>query len=54
MSMGGLVYLDEYFSLKFPGGRIATDEFLAGRPEASLIKFHERDGEFERWGVLKQ
>lgn len=26
--IGGFVYLDEYFSLKFPGARTACDEFL--------------------------
>lgn len=52
LSPGGFVFLDEYYSLKFPGARIAIDEFFAGREETPVLVEH-RSGEFERWGVFK-
>jgi hypothetical protein len=49
---GGYVYLDEYYSLKFPGARIAVDEFLLDRPEKPFR--HEiTSGDFERWSITK-
>lgn len=50
----GFIYLDEYYSLKFPGARIATDEFLALHTNAVLNKFKSAEGEFERWGLYKK
>ena len=48
----GYLYLDEYYSLKFPGARIATDEFFSDRPEQP--ECHEVEaGDFERWFVRK-
>ncbi len=52
LSRGGYVCLDEYYSLKFPGARIATDEFFAGksdRPQRHKLV----EGDFERWYVRK-
>lgn len=50
---GGMVYLDEYFSLKFPGARVATDEFLLNKPHnLQMNKISETDL-FERWHVIK-
>lgn len=49
---GGLVFLDEYYSLKFPGARIAIDEFFTSRPERPEMHEHKA-GEFERWSVRK-
>lgn len=49
---GGYLYLDEYYSLKFPGAKIASDEFfdsLVDKPQMEAL----RDREFERWFVLK-
>lgn len=52
LQTGGYVYLDEYYSLKFPGARIATDEFFAGRADRPCQ--HRRlEGDFERWFVRK-
>ena len=51
LSPGGMIYLDEYYSLKFPGPRIAVDAFCAEagvRP--TLLR---RDGSFERWAILR-
>ena len=50
---GGLIYLDEYYSLKFPGARIATDEFVESHCDARLEKFAHKKNEFERWGLWK-
>jgi hypothetical protein len=49
---GGMIYLDEYFSLKFPGARRATDTFLSDK-KGRLLMAPRRPGDFERWYVLK-
>lgn len=51
MEPGGMIYLDEYYSLKFPGPRIAVDEFC----EAHSVRptMLRRDGSFERWAILR-
>lgn len=52
LSRGGYIYLDEYYSLKFPGARIACDEFFAA--EADKPQMHVRQPrDFERWYVRK-
>ncbi len=49
---GGFIHLDEYYSFKFPGAKIATDEFcLANNIKPSLLV--SRAGEFERWALIK-
>lgn len=50
---GGIIVLDEYYSRKYPGARIATDEFLNKLDPASynMIKYVV-DG-FERWAIVK-
>jgi len=52
MSKGGYIHLDEYYSLKFPGARIATYEFckdIKDKPQ-----FHQIEkGLFERWYLKK-
>ena len=48
----GYLYLDEYYSLKFPGAMIATDEFFSDKidkPHCNQIE----TGDFERWAVIK-
>ena len=48
---GGTIYLDEYYSLKFPGPRIAVDEFAAqigSKPEKLCMWM-----DFERWAFRK-
>jgi hypothetical protein len=52
LSPGGVIYLDEYFSLKFPGPRMAVDEFLARTPAAKLIRLDDW-WDFERWLIEK-
>jgi len=49
---GGYVHLDEYYSLKFPGARIACDEFLK---QNSIIPLQHScpSWEFERWYLIK-
>jgi len=52
LEKGGYIHLDEYYSLKFPGARIACNEFF----EAYGIKPKKQDtpkGEFERWYIEK-
>jgi hypothetical protein len=49
---GGYLYLDEYYSLKFPGARIATDEFFNDKLDKPLMH-NLIDGDFERWHVRK-
>ena len=53
----GYIHLDEYYSLKFPGARLATiDYFNSIKDEdhgLQLKKNSTRDGEFERWFVTK-
>jgi hypothetical protein len=52
LSPGGLVYLDEYYSLKFPGARVATNEFLDSH-QAKLNMATPIEGDFERWFLVK-
>jgi len=48
MSPKGYVFLDEYYSLKFPGAKLACDEFNFTPKRHKRIK-----GEFERWYAVK-
>jgi len=52
LSIGAYMFLDEYYSLKFPGARLATDEFFAAKrdkPRRHVLKQYD----FERWFVRK-
>ena len=52
LSQGGYMFLDEYYSLKFPGAKIATDEFFEDKEcEPQMHKVKDRD--FQRWYVRK-
>lgn len=53
LSSGGYMYLDEYYSLKFPGARIASDEFFTDKIEQPF-RHHTTQDDFERWGVIKK
>jgi hypothetical protein len=49
---GGYVHLDEYYSMKFPGAKIACDNFFKEKnitPRKNIV----RTGEFERWYFMK-
>jgi hypothetical protein len=52
LSPGGAIYLDEYYSLKFPGPRLAVDEFL----QVSDANLHLLGTwlDFERWILAKK
>lgn len=54
---GGHIHLDEYYSLKFPGARLATKDYFNSIEDEDhglqLKKNSTRDGEFERWFVTK-
>ena len=52
LSRGGYVFLDEYYSLKFPGARVATDEFFADKQDKPQ-RHQGNPGEFERWFVRR-
>lgn len=52
LSSGGIIYLDEYYSLKFPGARIAVDSFFEDRGATFQHITDEFNG-FERWWVTK-
>ena len=52
VSKNGIIFLDEYYSLKFPGARIATNEFLKNK-NIKLKKIKTRKSEFERWYIKK-
>ena len=52
LSIGGYIFLDEYYSLKFPGARIATDDFFSTKTDKPRKHKYEQ-GDFERWYVRK-
>lgn len=51
---GGIIVLDEYYSLKYPGARIAVNEFLntLEKSEYELEMF--KTSNFERWFIVKK
>lgn len=53
LSAGGMIYLDEYYSLKFPGAKIATEEFLE-KNFGILEMAKQKKGDFERWYIIKK
>lgn len=50
---GGFIHLDEYYSLKYPGPKIAVDEFLSKNPNAVLKQNKTRPNEFKRYYLTK-
>jgi len=46
-----LFILDEYYSLKYPGARIAVDKFIEDKEGWSLFNKIETNPYFERWGL---
>jgi predicted O-methyltransferase YrrM len=55
LKKGGLIFLDEYYSLKFPGARIATNSFLSKIDDKSfeLEEVSDVGDDFERWVIRK-
>lgn len=51
---GGIVFLDEYYSLKFPGARLAVDQFLRGVDNFQMINVARPEDDFERWVIVKK
>ena len=50
---GGWFYFDEYYSLKFPGARVAIDEFFQDKQD-QIEWFHKkRNRDFERHWIIK-
>lgn len=52
LTQGGLLYFDEYYSLKFPGARKAVDDFFL-RELQKPFRFPQITNDFERWGLIK-
>ena len=51
---GGWMVFDEYFSPRYPGARIAVDEFFADKPERPILATHLLpEHPYERWYVVK-
>jgi len=48
----GYIHLDEYYSFKYPGAKIATDNFVK-KTGAILSQQKPRDGEFPRFYITK-
>ena len=48
-----IIILDEYYSLKYPGARIATDKFINKNKKWKLFNKIEDNPYFERWGLIK-
>lgn len=53
LSPGGYIYLDEYYSLKFPGPRIAVDNFMSSITNGKLMML-DPWMDFERWVIVKK
>jgi len=49
-----LFVLDEYYSKKYPGARVAVDEFLKANPNWELFGSKEEDPYWERWGMRRK
>ncbi len=54
LSPNGYIHLDEYYSLKFPGAKISSDEFFCSKNIIPKMHTDTRPGEFERWYVKKE
>ena len=53
MSKNGYIYLDDYFSLKYPGPRIAINQFC-NRNNIKINKMKNYHGDFERYFLIKK
>lgn len=45
---------DEYYSLKYPGARIACDEFVERNSGWEFFNKLETNPSFERWGIIRK
>ena len=48
----GIIFLDEYYSLKFPGARIACNDFFK-KNKIKPKMFKKKNQDFERWYIEK-
>lgn len=48
----GVIVFDEYFSYKYPGARMAVDEFFADK--SGWFEVYDTNDTFERWCFIKQ
>ena len=48
----GMIFLDEYYSIKFPGARIACNEFFLEK-KIKPICISKKKYDFERWVIKK-
>lgn len=53
LSRGGYVHLDEYYSIKFPGGYIATNDFIKNNINFKIIKNKTYKWEFNRYYLTR-
>lgn len=53
LNTGGFIYLDEYYSLKFLGAKIAVDEFIHGKNVKLVTHSGLVGDDFKRTGLLK-
>ena len=53
LETNGYINLDEYYSLKYPGAKIATDQFLMKYKDAKLFKNQTPSNEFSRYYITK-
>jgi hypothetical protein len=55
LESNGLMYLDEYYSLRYPGARVAINEFISSHEDAKLNRLEPiSDQEFERWAIIRE
>jgi len=51
--VGGVIVLDEYFSVKYKGVRFVVDQFFSDKAEEPEL-FHIEENGWERWRVVKK
>jgi hypothetical protein len=48
-----MMYFDEYYSLKYPGPRIAVNAFAKESGAVPVMSSRQSAGSFERWFIQK-
>lgn len=54
MVSGGVIILDEYYSLKYPLAKTACDEFVKSNKKFKLECFHIEDNGWQRWCLVAE
>jgi len=54
LARNGYIHLDEFYSLKFPGAKLASEEFFRVNGITPKKHLNVRPGEFERWYLTKE